>query len=80
MVNKQVSGVYLEDSEWIQPASRRKCSDNLPTGYRSSKVIKVKVLGLLAGSKSYECQVVGIADTVKLSSKRLVNLYRFVSR
>jgi hypothetical protein len=31
------------------------------------------VLGLIAGGRSYECQVVGIADKVRLSSKSLVN-------
>jgi hypothetical protein len=79
-VTKQVGGVYLVDSEWSKPASRRKCFDTLNTNERSSKVVKVKVLGLLAGRKAYECQVVGIADKVRLSSKRLVNLYRSGSR
>jgi hypothetical protein len=32
------------------------------------------VLGLIAGGRSYECQVVGIADQVRLSSKGLVNM------
>jgi hypothetical protein len=32
------------------------------------------VLGFLAGSRSYECQVVGIADRVRHSSKSLVNV------
>jgi hypothetical protein len=32
------------------------------------------VLGLIAGGRSYECQVVGIADQVQLSSKSLVNV------
>jgi hypothetical protein len=32
------------------------------------------VLGLIAGGRSYECQVVGIADKVRLSSKSLVNV------
>jgi hypothetical protein len=80
MGTKQVGGVYLVDSEWIKPASRRKYFDTLPNNNRSSKVVKVKVLGLLAGRRSYECQVVGIADRVTLSSKRLVNLYQSGSR
>jgi hypothetical protein len=37
-------------------------------------MVKVKVLGLMAGSRSYECQVVGIADKVRLSSKSLANV------
>jgi hypothetical protein len=32
------------------------------------------VLGHIAGGRSYECQVVGIADKVRLSSKSLVNV------
>jgi hypothetical protein len=32
------------------------------------------VLDLIAGGRSYECQVVGIADKVRLSSKSLVNV------
>jgi hypothetical protein len=80
MGTKQIGGVYLVDSEWIEPASRRKYFDTLPNNNRSSKVVKVKVLGLLAGRRSYECQVVGIADRVTLSSKRLVNLYQSGSR
>jgi hypothetical protein len=32
------------------------------------------VLGLIAGGRSYECQVVCIADKVRLSSKSLVNV------
>jgi hypothetical protein len=32
------------------------------------------VLGLIAGGRSYKCQVVGIVDKVRLSSKSLVNV------
>jgi hypothetical protein len=32
------------------------------------------MLGLIAGGRSYECQGVGIADKVRLSSKSLVNV------
>jgi hypothetical protein len=32
------------------------------------------VLGLIAGGRSYENRVVGIADKVRLSSKSLVNV------
>jgi hypothetical protein len=75
MVTKQVGGVYFVDSEWIKSASQREYLDTLPTNNRSSKFVKVKVLGLFSGRRSYECQVVCIADKAKLSSKRLVNLY-----
>jgi hypothetical protein len=35
--------------------------------------VKVKVLRLIPESRSYDCQVVGVAETVKLSSKSLVH-------
>jgi hypothetical protein len=37
----------------------------------------VKALGLLSGSRSYKCEVVGVRGTVKLSSKALAHVYAF---
>jgi hypothetical protein len=68
------------DSKYIKPAPLEKYLDTLSSSERKSKLVKVKVLGLIAGRKSYECQVIGIADKVTLSSKSLVTLQRSGSR
>jgi hypothetical protein len=75
MPAKQVGAVYLVDCKCFNAAVLRKYRDTLQNNEKKSKVVKVKVLGLLPGSRSYECVVVGTADKVKLLSKSLGQLH-----
>jgi hypothetical protein len=73
MTTKQLGSFYLVDAQVFSPAVLRNYRSNLPDTEGSCKVVKVKVLRLIPGSRSYDCQVVGVAETVKLSSKSLVH-------
>jgi hypothetical protein len=71
MTTIQPGSIYFVDAKFFSPALLKNYRATLP----DTKICcKVKVLGLIAGSRSYECQVVGIADTGRLSSKSLVNV------
>jgi hypothetical protein len=72
MTTKQLGSIYVVDAKFFNPALLKNYRATLPDTERRCKVVKVKVLGLIAGSRSYECQVVGIADKLRLSSKSLV--------
>jgi hypothetical protein len=75
MPTKQVGAVYLVDSKNLQPAVLHRYRNTLPSNEKKSKLVKVKVLCLVPGSRSYDCQVQGIADKVKLSSTSLGQLH-----
>jgi hypothetical protein len=75
MPTKQVGAVYPVYGKNLQPAVLNRHRNTLPNNEKKSKIVKVKVLGLVPGSRSYECQVQGIADKVKLSSKSLNQLH-----
>jgi len=68
------------DCKCFDAAVLRKYRDTLPNNKTESKVVKVKVLGLVPGSRSYDSKVVGVADKVKVSSKSLGQLYAVRSR
>jgi hypothetical protein len=65
MPTKQVGAVYLVDSN-LQPAVLNLDRKTLPICEQKSKVVQVKVLGQGPSSRSYECQVQGIANKGKL--------------
>jgi hypothetical protein len=71
---RPVGAVYLVDCKCFSAAVLRKYRVPLQNNEKIYKVVKVKVLGLVPGSRSYECVLVGIADKVKLSSKSLGRL------
>jgi hypothetical protein len=73
MTTKQLGSFYRVDAQFFSPAVLRNYRSTLPDTERSCKVVKVKVLRLIPESRSYDCQVVGVAETVKLSSKSLVH-------
>jgi hypothetical protein len=75
MPTKQVRAVYLAASKNLQPAVLNRYRKTLKNNKEKSKIAKVKVLGLVPGSRSYECHVQGIANKVKLSSKSLGQLH-----
>jgi hypothetical protein len=69
MTAKQRGSIYLVDANFFSPALLLNYRATLSASGRRRKVGKVKVLGLVAGSRSYECQVVDIADKVRLSTR-----------
>jgi hypothetical protein len=80
MPSKQVGAVYLVDSKYVDLALLRKYRETLPKNDRTCRVVKLKVLCLLPGTRSYECQVVGVPDKVKLSGKSLGQVHAIGSR
>jgi hypothetical protein len=80
MPSKQVSAVYLVDSKYVDLAVLRKYRETLPKNERTCRVVKVKVLCLLPGTRSYACQVVGVPDKLKLSGKSLGQVHAIGSR
>jgi hypothetical protein len=73
MPTKQVGAVHLVDSKNLQPAVLNRYRNTLPSNEKKTKMVKVKVLCLVPGRRSYDCQVQGIAD--KVSSKSLGQLH-----
>jgi hypothetical protein len=81
MPSKQVGAVYLVDSKNFAPAVLKRYRNIFSDSEKKSKVVTVKVLSHVAGSRSYECQVLGarcqvlgVPDKVKLSGKSLSHL------
>jgi hypothetical protein len=75
MPTKQVGASYLVDRKNFKPAVLKKYREALPNHATNSNLVQVKVLGLVSGSRSYECQVLGLPDKVKLSSRNLSVLH-----
>jgi hypothetical protein len=73
MTTEQLGSFYLVDAQFFSPAVLRNYRSTLRDTDRSFEVVKVKVLRLIPGSRSYDCQVVCVAATAKLSSKSLVH-------
>jgi hypothetical protein len=73
MTTEQLGSFYLVDAQFFSPAVLPNYRSTLPDTERSCKVVEVKVLRLISKIRSYDCQVVGVAETVKLSSKSLVH-------
>jgi hypothetical protein len=55
--------MYLVDAKFFSPLQLQNYGATLLDTERHCKVVKVKVLGLIAGSRGYECQVVGRITT-----------------
>jgi hypothetical protein len=70
----KVGAVYLVDSKNFAPAVLKRYRDIVSDSEKKSEVVKLKVLSHVAGSRSYECQVLGLRDKVKLSGKSLSHL------
>jgi hypothetical protein len=71
MPAQQVGALHVVDCKCFNGAVLRKYRDTLQNNETKKKVVTVKTLGLVPGSRSNECVVVGTADKVKLSSKSL---------
>jgi len=80
MATKQVGSVYLVDCRHFTAGVLKKWRATLPENKRSSSLVKVKLLGLFPGTRSYECEVLGASCTVKLSSKTLADKDASTSR
>jgi hypothetical protein len=63
--------VYLVHIKHIPADVTRRWRNTLPNGQKSSKVVKCKAVCLIAGTRSYDCEVVGVEGRFKLSSKCL---------
>jgi hypothetical protein len=74
MPTKRVGSVYLVECKHFAPDVLRKWRDTLADTQKRSKVVRVKLLRILPGTRTYECEVVGATCTVKLSSKSLADL------
>jgi hypothetical protein len=75
MPTKTLGAVYLVESKFFSAAVLRNYRANHPSSETKSRLVKVKVLGLVPGKRSYECEVLGTRENVSLSSKSLAELY-----
>jgi hypothetical protein len=64
--------VYLVDIKHIPADVTQRWRNTLPDGQKSSKVVKCKAVCLVAGTRSYDCEVGGVEGRFNLSSKCLV--------
>jgi hypothetical protein len=75
MPAKTLHAVYLVESKFFEAAVLNSYRATLPTSGKKVKFVKVKVLGLVRGTRSYECEVLGTRAKVTLSSNCLAELY-----
>jgi hypothetical protein len=75
MAASKAGAVYLVNTKYLGEAVVQRWRDTLKYTQRLSLLMKVKALGLLPGSRSCKCEVVGVRGTVKLSSKALAHAY-----
>jgi hypothetical protein len=80
MTASKAGAVYLVDIKYLEEAVVQRWRDTLEDTKTNSRLAKVKALGLLPGSRSYKCEVVGVPGTVKLSSKALAHVHTCRSR
>jgi hypothetical protein len=80
MPASKAGAVYLVDIKYLKEAVVQRWRDTLEDTETNSRLVKFKALGLLPGSRSYKCEVVGVPGTVKLSSKALAHVYTYRSR
>jgi hypothetical protein len=80
MEGTKAGAVYLVDIKHLAAPVIRRWRETLPDDQKSSKVAKVKALGLMPNSRSYKCEVVGVSGTVTLSSKTLAHVHASGSR
>jgi hypothetical protein len=69
MTTKQLCSCYLVDAQSFSPAVLRNYRSTLLDTEKSCKVVKVKVLRFIPESRSYDCQVVGVAETEALKQE-----------
>jgi hypothetical protein len=75
MAASKAGAVYLVDIKYPGEAVVQRWRDTLKDTESNSRLVKVKALGLLPGSRFYKCEVVGVRGTVKLSNKALAHVY-----
>jgi hypothetical protein len=80
MPTKHLGAVYLVDTACFSISVQKKFRETLPSNKKKFKTLDFKVSGLLPGTRSYECKVVGTGATVRLSSKSLSHVHSSGSR
>jgi hypothetical protein len=80
MAASKAGKVYLVDIKNLEAPVIHRWHETLEDIEKNSRVARVKVLGLLPGSRSYKCEVLGVRGTVKLSSKALAHVHACGSR
>jgi hypothetical protein len=75
MAASKAGAVYLVDIKYLEEAVVQRWRDTLKDTERNSRLVKVKALGLLPGSRSCKCEVVGVRGTVKHPSTALAHVY-----
>ena len=71
MPPKTIDAVFLVDSKHIDEHIVSRYRATLDDSEKRSRVVRVKTVSLVPGTRSYMCQVVGTEEQVKLSSKAL---------
>jgi hypothetical protein len=69
MPTKHVGAVYFVDIACFSIAVQKKYRDTLPSNKNKVNTLEVKVSGLLPGTRSYECEVVGTGDSQALQQE-----------
>jgi hypothetical protein len=80
MAGSKAGNVYLVDTKHLEESVIRRWRDSIADTEKKSRLAKVKVLGLIPGSKSYKCEVLGVPGTVKLSSRCMTTIHAGGSR
>jgi len=74
MPGKSVGSVYLVAVQVFAPEVLRQWRATLSDNEKRCKTVRVKVLGMVSGTRSYECEVVSTGARVTVSSKSLATL------
>jgi hypothetical protein len=74
MPMKKPGAVYLVDTRHIAEDALKAWRDKLPDHEKKSKMVRVKILCLVTGKKSYECEVLATGARVVIASRTLSSL------
>jgi hypothetical protein len=75
MPAKTLGAVYMVESKYFAAGVLSSYRARLPDSEKKCILVTVKVLGIVAGERSYDCEVFVTRDKVMLSSKSLVQLH-----
>jgi hypothetical protein len=74
MAANKAGSLYLVDIKHVPTEVRARWRQQLPNNEKNAKVVSCKVLGLIEGTRSYQCEVVGVPFKFILSSKALATV------
>jgi hypothetical protein len=75
MSTNTLGAVYIVESKYFAAGVLSSYRAALPDSEKKCRLVKGKVLGIVAGKRSYDCKVFGTRDKVMMTTKSLAQLH-----